>query len=336
MTRRALRSLLHLVVLVAIGVSLGLGVSIIYADYLYSPYGSLTCLHVSSSSSNGDAVDAVVDSSGLFEEVARWAKSRRVTVLYRSGGGFVQNFGVCCGSSLLEDELGITGFAAGGPQGAFVKDDEALLASYVSDGTLLPGVLDLPVLGVFEQSSNIEILNSADFFYPLSAALGYSGALFTDAVEVEELQDIFEDEGLSADIYSQPLLVTLSQLPQLLLETSDYSRCLLIALICLPICYVYVILDMCRSSLREIEIRHILGLSLRGSLLRLALVLGSALVVQMAALSLFLACERSYLGAADLLWISLSALLLYLLLDALACVLSQMMLRRRLGKKGWR
>lgn len=318
--RRALGDAFLVVAIVAIGASLGLGASLVYADYLYNRYGDLTYLSVRSPadpfvSTEEERIELQQDVRDSLGEVCDWALANDATVLFKSGNySSVGNYGVVSGSDLLERELGIKGFVAG-EAGAYVRADRSLTDAYVESGTLLPGVLDLPVLGTFEPRASIAALNSSDFYYPLSLATGASGYMFTDAKDGTGLVDLLESRGFEVTTYGEPFEESLGKLPEALLFGTPATSALLVAMLSLA-CALVLLNALCYRGLEhDCWIRHCCGLSLGGIALRSAL---AALLLATAQFVVFvpvLLAERSYLGANDLLRLSACVLAMLLALS---------------------
>ena len=104
---RCMRSILtSLALLAALGVVLGIGLAVVYADHIYSPYEGLTKLQVidpAHDASGGfdarfDEPVAPAAAPGLLQEAARWAKASHATLLRQNALGY----NVCAASDLLE------------------------------------------------------------------------------------------------------------------------------------------------------------------------------------------------------------------------------------------
>lgn len=111
---RCVRSILaSLALLAALGVVLGIGLAVVYADHIYSPYEGLTKLQVidpaHDASGGFDArFDELVDpdaAPGLLREAVLWAKPRHATLLRQNALGY----NVCAASGLLEGVVGADG-----------------------------------------------------------------------------------------------------------------------------------------------------------------------------------------------------------------------------------
>lgn len=331
--RRALQDALYAIVIVGIGASLGLGASIVYADYLYTPYGDLTYLGVSLPSPDGGyAQEGMSGHEGdvreALSQVSDWAMANEATVLYAAGQGFVVNFGAVMGSELLERELGISNFSSKGAS-AYVRQDPSLVDAYVSGDVAFPGVLDLPVIGYYEPTSSIAVLNNADFVYPLAYATNSSGYMYTDAKDAAELIDLLESHGFSVTVYSTPLFETLSKLPEKLLFGGVASKALVVSMAALVVCLLYATARFYHGRGREIWIRHCYGLSVsRIALCSVTMTLALA-AVQFVVFLFLLLNDRSYLGQPDLVRLSVLVSLALVVLMQTANVIGLFGLIRR-------
>ena len=338
--RRALIDIVHVLIIMTVGVSLGLGASIVYTDYLYSPYGNLTYLGVRepnslTASAHYDTDTASKRASETAQQVAAWARENKATVLFVADeGGFVVNFGAVDGSGLIERELGISEFGTEAQKGAYVRDDPAFLEVYVHDNTLLPGILNLPVLGTFENTGNMPIIEHADFLYPLELNTSPNGLVYTDAKDVDGLIALFESRGLDATVYSQPLLASLTQLPQRLLMGSVYTQALVVSFVGLLFCFGYMTLSLYRSRERWLWVHHLYGLSLRRiACMSLVLCSLSALVQTSIFVALFVP-GRSYLPEHEIARVVSLVLGILLTCGILAHAVGILWIGRRLSMRG--
>ena len=332
--RRALQDALHVIVIVAIGASLGLGASIIYADYLYTPYGDLAYLGVTPPSPDGGYAQEGMsghesDIGEALSQVSDWAMANEATVLYAAGQGFVVNFGAVMGSDLLERELGILGYSSKG-EGVYFRRDPSLIDAYVSGDIAFSGVLDLPVIGYYEPTSSIAVLNNADFFYPLSYTTSSSGYMYTDAQDMTGLIDLLESHGFSVTVYSTPIMETISKLPEKLLFGGVTSKALVVSMVALVVCLWYIAARIYHGHGREIWIRHCCGLSVRRiACLSVAITLALS-TVQFVVFLFILLNDRSYLGQSDLVRLSILTFLALVVLMQTANVTGLLWLIRRL------
>lgn len=321
--RRVLKATLYACIIILIGMSLGLGASIIYADYLYSPSSPLTSMRISlpnsyTASAYFDKTQAQESVRNMFESARSWADDTKATLLYAGGDGFVVNYGVYCATDLLERELGIDGLGDGDEPGVYVRNDQSLFDAYVHDTVILPGLLGLPVLGTFDATSSIPAMNRADFYYPLEEASYWRGILYTDAVDINDLVSIIENFGFEATILDQPLSVSLTKLPFELLEGNSMSRALVVAMVALVLCLGYLYLRIWHEQAESLWKRHLYGLSrqriaAKGLLMTLALAF-----VQTVMFSLVLIVERSYMSVNDLILVFTAVLFGLHLLNLLA------------------
>ena len=338
--RRRLIDIVNVLILMAVGVSLGLGASIVYTDYLYSPYGNLTYLGVRepnslTASAHYDVGTASKRASETSRQVASWALENKATVLFAADeGGFVVNFGAVDGSGLIERELGISGLGTGAQRGTYVRNDPAFLETYIRDSTLLPGIMNLPVLGTFESAGNMPIIEHADFLYPLELNTSPNGLVYTDAKDVDSLIALFESRGLDATVYSQPLSVSLAQLPQRLLMGSVYTQALIVAFVGLLFCFGYMTLSLYRSRERWLWVHHLYGLSLRRiAYTGLAFGALSALIQTGIFAALFM-LGRSYLPEYEIARVVFLVLTILLTCGILAHAVGILWIGRRLSMRG--
>lgn len=345
---RCMRSILtSLALLAALGVVLGIGLAVVYADHIYSPYEGLTKLQVidpaHDASGGFDArFDEPVDPAaapGLLQEAARWAKASHATLLRQNALGY----NVCAASDLLESVVDTDALGPDVAPGAYVRDDPAFLDPYVSDGLLFPGRADLPVLGTFDPAVAPALLAEADALLSFATLTSgdvnmdvAEGVYYTDAADAEGLAALFEGAGYRVYVMSRPLSAALAELPANLLSEDPLARVTLFSLAALLFCLGYVTLWLFRSGLRQTRVRHLFGLSRRRIAGSVAVSCALVLAAQTSCLALMLPASFSYLGEKDLARLLVGTTLVSAAVLFVAGVVGWLWLSRRLGVKGGR
>lgn len=130
--------------------SIGLGVSIIYSDYYFSPVSGLQSFTVADVSriylhpeEDAGTPSAAAPSDELYALLERWALENEATILYKNG--FAAGCGILDGSNWLCEAVGLS--LPCDAQGVLTAEDAAFSETYVRDGRFLPDALGLPVLG---------------------------------------------------------------------------------------------------------------------------------------------------------------------------------------------
>lgn len=300
-------------------VAVGLGVSIIYSDYLYSPTGTLDTLQVMSNAEPGynSPTTSAVDTQ-LFERIEKWAKEEKVTILFKNG--LSAGCAFCGYSDWAKQELGIDDYS-NEEGGVYVADDPAIQAAYVSGNVFLPGSAGLEIQGTYSSAILPPILTNVDFLYPLSISTTASGMYFTDAKDTEELVTLFEASGYSVVTTRQANTLTLGQLMQRLISDSFLSRAVLFAMTGLIFCFIYSILMLYKDNTRRLWVHHLFGLSRKRILLGIFLLTSVTVVVSALLFSVLLINGLTYMSATDLRHIFRGTLTLYSILTIFAnCV----------------
>lgn len=293
--------------------ALGLGIVIVYSDYLYSPTSSLDALQVvgqgePGSPSRGDA--------RLLKAIEEWAEEEQATVLLKNGTS--AGCGFCGFSDWPRRELGLEG-----KSGVYVSDDPGIQAAYVSGDVLLPGSAGLTIQGTYQSTAAPPVLQNVDFLYPLSWAPTAGGMYFTDAGNTDGLTALLDAHGYSVVSHRQANHMTVGQLLGRLIGDGFLSRAVLFAMTGLVFCFVYRILTLYRDNARKLWVHHLFGLS-KGGILLGSLLTGAGTVA--AAGVLFggiLKNGLTYLSRTDLGQVFRSTLavyvLLYLFVHAVGC-----------------
>lgn len=351
--RPKLSVLVSLALMAALGVAIGVGLAILYAGHLYSPYEDLTQLQVldpaysaANSGPLGEPIDSAV-AARTRADVERWAAENRATVLRSNAFGY----DVCACSDLLERVLGTggagvpgagtpvtVGLAAGAPAGVYLRDDPTLMGPYVRGGRFLPGSANLPALGTFDPPAATAFLAATDALSSFAAGMpsaygadAAEGIYLTDAAETDGLVEIFEAGGYEVYVISQPFGTALAQLPAALLADESVSRVTLYALVALLFSLGFVTLGAFRSIARRVRIHHLFGLSCRRVALTVAGAGAAVLATQTVLLAVLLPASFFYFGEKDLARLLVVTLALSAALLVAAGVAGCRWLFRRLG-----
>lgn len=263
--------------------SIGLGVSIIYSDYYFSPVSGLQSFTVADVSrtylhpEEDAGTPSAAPSDELYALLERWALENEATILYKNG--FAAGCGILDGSNWLREAVGLS--LPCDAQGVLTAEDAAFSETYVRDGRFLPDALGLPVLGTYREQDVPSVISNAGFLYPLSMSGAKDGMYFTDGADTSGLTALFESRGYTVTDQRQHL--SLPALAAKLLTDSVLSRAISVAMLGLIFCFSYVVLTMYRENDRRYQIYHLFGLSkarlfLRSTLTAMGIALTAALL----------------------------------------------------------
>ncbi len=263
--------------------SIGLGVSIIYSDYYFSPVSGLQSFTVADVSrtylhpEEDAGTPSAAPSDELYALLERWALENEATILYKNG--FAAGCGILDGSNWLREAVGLS--LPCDAQGVLTAEDAAFSETYVRDGRFLPDALGLPVLGTYREQDVPSVISNAGFLYPLSMSGAKDGMYFTDGADTSGLTALFESRGYTVTDQRQHL--SLPALAAKLLTDSVLSRAISVAMLGLIFCFSYVVLTMYRKNARRYQIYHLFGLSkarlfLRSTLTAMGIALTAALL----------------------------------------------------------
>lgn len=116
--------------------SIGLGVSIIYSDYYFSPVSGLQSFTVADVSrtylhpEEDAGTPSAAPSDELYALLERWALENEATILYKNG--FAAGCGILDGSNWLREAVGLS--LPCDAQGVLTAEDAAFSETYVRDG----------------------------------------------------------------------------------------------------------------------------------------------------------------------------------------------------------
>ncbi|MEG0835637.1 MAG: hypothetical protein RR413_09360 [Christensenellaceae bacterium] len=313
-------------------VAIGLGVSIIYSDYLYSPTGTLDTLQVMSNTEPGyNSPSASATDAQLFEAIEKWAKEEQATILFKNG--LSAGCGFCGFSDWAKQELGIDDYQ-NDEGGIYVADTPAIQKAYVSGNVLLPGSAGLEIRGTYSSSILPQILTNVDFLYPLSISTTASGMYFTDAKETEKLVALFDSSGYSVVTNRQSNNLTLGQLMKRLVSDSFLSRAVLFAMTGLVFCFVYSVLMLYRDNARKLWVHHLFGLSRKRILLGILLLMAGMVSLATLLFSVVLLNGLTYMSSTDLRSIFSGTLMLYIILTVFVNGMGYYQLSRQFRLRG--
>lgn len=293
-------------------VAIGLGVSIIYSDYLYSPTGTLDSLLVMGS----EYVTATASAADtqLLKAIEAWAKEERATVLFKNNSENVYaGCGFCGYSDWAKQELGIDAPRDMG-DGVYVVNDPAVQRAYVNEGILLPKLAGLEIRGTYRTSPMPSVLRGVDFLYPLSIATSAVGMYFTDAEDTSGFEALIDASGYSVVSTRRANQMTLGQLMTRLVSDSLLSRAVLAAMTGLIACFIYSVLMLYKDNARRLWVHHMFGLSRKRILLKVLLLTAGMDLAAVLIFGAVLLNGLTYLESADLRRVFSGALTLYILL----------------------
>ena len=242
--------------------SIGLGVSIIYSDYYFSPAAGLQSFAVADTSriylhpeEDAGAPNAAAPPDELYALLERWALENNATILYKNG--FAAGCGILDGSDWLREAVGLS--LPRDAYGVLTSEGAAFSEAYVRGGRFLPETLGLPVLGTYREQDAPSVISNAGFLYPLSMSGVKDGMYFTDGADTRALTALFESRGYT--VIDQRQRSSLPALAAKLLTDSVLSRAISAAMLGLIFCFSYVVLTMYRENGRRYRIYHLFGLS---------------------------------------------------------------------------
>lgn len=266
---------------------IGLGVSIIYSDYIYTPARGLVSINVTKqlSPSWEPSMNNPYSSrlaSDFMKSVDNWAKESRAAIIYKNA--FSSGCGYSDYSGWLISSLGIPAAenkTAGGKE-VYTTEGNSFNAAYVNDGILFPGKANLRISGTFNDESLPPVLAGCDYLYPLTMASTTDGVYLTDASEIDSLLKLFDDKGYEILHVQRPLAIF--ALAKRMLSDGHVTRAVACAMVGLFFCFIYSTVMLYRENIKSLQIHRIFGLSKK------QIVLGSiviAVLVSTAAVGVF-------------------------------------------------
>lgn len=266
---------------------IGLGVSIIYSDYIYTPARGLVSINVTKqlSPSWEPSMNNPYSSrlaSDFMKSVDNWAKESRAAIIYKNA--FSSGCGYSDYSGWLISSLGIPAAenkTAGGKE-VYTTEGNSFNAAYVNDGILFPGKANLRISGTFNDESLPPVLAGCDYLYPLTMASTTDGVYLTDASEIDSLLKLFDDKGYEILHVQRPL--SIFALAKRMLSDGHVTRAVACAMVGLFFCFIYSTVMLYRENIKSLQIHRIFGLSKK------RIVLGSiviAVLVSTAAVGVF-------------------------------------------------
>lgn len=266
---------------------IGLGVSIIYSDYIYTPARGLVSINVTKqlSPSWEPSMNNPYSSrlaSDFMKSVDNWAKESRAAIIYKNA--FSSGCGYSDYSGWLISSLGIPAVenkTAGGKE-VYTTEGNSFNAAYVNDGILFPGKANLRISGTFNDESLPPVLAGCDYLYPLTMASTTDGVYLTDASEIDSLLKLFDDKGYEILHVQRPL--SIFALAKRMLSDGHVTRAVACAMVGLFFCFIYSTVMLYRENIKSLQIHRIFGLSKK------QIVLGSiviAVLVSTAAVGVF-------------------------------------------------
>mgnify|MGYP004438434929 CR=1 FL=1 len=264
--------------------SIGLGVSIIYSDYYFSPVSGLQSFTVADVSrtylhpgEDAGTPSAAAPSDELPAKTVRRAhrfpKKPRPLRLIRPA------------RHKAAKARWLHGANPNRPECRSLRQTRSCIG--LSPRFPMPSVpeahtvLGLPVLGTYREQDVPSVISNAGFLYPLSMSGAKDGMYFTDGTDTSGLTALFENSGYTVTDQRQRL--SLPALAAKLLTDSVLSRAISAAMLGLIFCFSYVVLTVYRENDRRYQIYHLFGLSkarlfLRSTLTAMGIALTAALL----------------------------------------------------------
>lgn len=326
--RNGLVVILSVFILTAIGI----GASIIYSDYIYNPTGFSYTLMVDSSAEPGyDDLDAAEADASFLRGLDDWAKTNRATIL------LINPVSAGCGyaaySDWIKDVLKIESVQTMGT-GIYIEDNAAIRDAYVSGDIFMPGAAGLKITGVYSAQDVPSVIKSAGFLYPLSIGAAAFGTYFTDAANIDELIQFFNDNGYSAMVSGGDKSLSAGGLIRKLITDGFMSRAVLFAMLGLIFCFIYDVLLLYRDNTRLVFVHHIFGLSRRRIFLRTVILMTGSVAVAALLFGTVLASGLTYLGPEDQRHIFKAVISIYAVLAACVYGIGYFRLMHQLSLRG--
>lgn len=274
-------------------VIIGLGISIIYSDYIYNPAEGLISISVAGQNWEPDPdwepgmeVSRNPNSSqeilSFMQEIDAWANAHKATIIHKNA--FSAGSGYCDYSGWLFPLLTDLSkeHETEKNKGVYITESNLFKEAYVKDGILMPDSIGLAVSGTYCDEDMPATLANVDFLYPLNMSTIADGVYLTDAQEVDSLVRLFEENGYQIIYLNKSL--SMFELAQRMLTDGFVTRAAVCAMVGLLFCFIYNILLLYRENLRSLQIRHIFGLSKKRMLFNSV---GIALLIAVIAIGLF-------------------------------------------------
>lgn len=299
------KNIVFLLVSCMILTAMGLGVSIIYSDYIYNPTQGFTLISVSdSANSNWEPGMEIMPSTesknratSLLRSLDDLANSQKATIIHKNA--FAAGCGYCDYSGWITSFLDSTSAELDAVNiGVYTTNSPSFLKAYVQNGVLMPGNLDFVVAGTYDENKIPASLANVDFLYPLVMSATAEGVYFTDSQDVDSVVDLFEKSGYEIIDIRQPL--SLPEIIGKMLSDGFITRAAACAMVGLILCFIYDILLLYRENIRSLQIHHIFGLSKKRILLGSAALAAIIAVLASGLFALILFTGLTYMPVSDL------------------------------------
>lgn len=284
---------------------MGLGTSIIYSDYIYNPTGGFVMISVSDITNQSwePGMDLVPNeevqkrASNLLKTLDAWADVQKATIIHKNA--FTAGCGYCDYSGWIASLLDSAGAESDSVnKGVYTTNNPSFLEVYVQDDVLIPGNLDFRIAGTYDENKLPASLANVDFLYPLSMSATAEGVYLTDAQDVDSIVDIFKESGY--EIINLRELLSLPEIIGKMLSDGFITRAAACAMVGLVLCFAYNILLLYRENIRNLQIRHIFGLSKKRMLLGSIAIASIIAVLASGFFALILFNGLTYMSMSDL------------------------------------
>lgn len=317
-----IKNAIFLLISISILTSIGLGISIIYSDYIYNPTGFIASVNIIDSSylSSEPGVENDIENESenikvMLNKIDEWAKGANATIIQKNG--FVAGVGFCSYSDWIKNNMNIDVNSID-KSGVYLLNDLNIYNAYVIGDVFLPETVALEILGTYDGNNTPAIINGVDFIYPLSLSTSVEGMYFTDTTEIGTLIDLFEKSGYEILSIRQSQNMTIISLLQTLFQDNFLSKALLIALIGLCFCFIYCVLLMYRENGSLLWIHHIFGLSFKRFIIAIFIILFIISLISTILFKSLLVNGLTYLNSSDINRITKSVAVTILLLISIA------------------
>ena len=264
-------------------IALGVEITIIYSDYVYTPNKGYTLMMImpydmqkyfgvtsGMYTRKEDLAPFIEEAEALADELDAWAEDNKVSLLieYYSAPGILFT-----ANSDLKDRMRLQSIAENG-SGLYLN--QSLLDSdyFYKDGVFLPEYYAIPVEGFYDPDGLPEAVNDPGKYLlslkrnKLPPSGLYQAIVLTDAKEMSGLLEIMDQYGFSPSFVRANEVNAAENLKKLFSPLRFHNGVLLLGLLSILGGFAYLSITSLYSRLGELRIRHLLGMSFRRIMLK--------------------------------------------------------------------
>ena len=193
--------------------TLGVGIAIVYSDYIYTPNKGFTVMQVSSAdpdfmavsmgSADQETYDRVEEKTAAFvDALDQWAKENEASVLLRNVIPFYPHVSVSLhsdwGKQLVKDRITDEEY------GLFIEKEKLSDPYMVKEGVFLPDQYAKKIEGTYETEDLPRALQKKGYYllsmkqYKIPAGTPYMAQIFTDAEDIEGLRTLLKTHKIGS------------------------------------------------------------------------------------------------------------------------------------------